>query len=80
MPSLEDYMREGLEYDRLQELKKSDLWRGYVEELERLINATRANYDNANSEKEYMAVKFQIQGIRMAINHLDTLIERHQEA
>lgn len=80
MPSLDQYMSDGLDYDRLQELKKSDLWRGYVEELEKLITATRTMYDNADSEREYQAVKYKIQGIRMAIGHIDTLVERHQEA
>jgi hypothetical protein len=72
-------MREGLDYEQLQEFSKSSLWRGYVEELEKLITATRTMYDNADSEKEYQAVKYKIQGIRMAVSHLSTLIERHQE-
>ena len=80
MPSLDDFMKEGLAYDQLQELSMSSLWRGYVEELEKLMTATRTMYDNADSEKEYQSVKYRIQGIRMAISHLETLIERHQEA
>ena len=79
MATLDEYLKEGLGYDRLQELNVSDLWHGYVQELEKLIIIVRTQYDTALTKENYDSVKFRIQGIRMAINHLADLIEKHQE-